>query len=194
MKYEMIFGDAGLFDGAGTFTGLDVVVHSIASGIKSYARLSDLTPESLRNHPVCAMRRIIKEPKRWTWEDKKAGVLPEVGIKCVWVNLSGTETPDDLLYPEVGEEIEIVANTKTYDGKYPVSVFKWLHDDGETQCYAASGHVEDFKPIETPEEREQREEDEFVVAMLDAASQEQLMSAGFKSGVIAAYRKLKGGE
>ena len=37
-------------------------------------------------------------------------------------------------------------------------------------------------------------EDEFVVAMLDAASQEQLMSAGFKSGVIAAYRKLKRGE
>ena len=49
-------------------------------------------------------------------------------------------------------------------------------------------------PIETPAEKAQREENEFVVAMLDAASQEQLMSAGFKSGVIAAYRKLKGGE
>ena len=77
----MIFGNQELFDGAGTFTGLDIVVHSIASGIKSYARLSDLTPESLRNHPVCAMRRIIKEPKRWTVEDKKAGVPPEVGAK-----------------------------------------------------------------------------------------------------------------
>ena len=79
MKYEAVFGNQELFDGAGTFTGLDVVVHSIASGIKSYARLSDLTPESLRNHPVCAMRRIIKEPKRWTVADQNAGKLPEVG-------------------------------------------------------------------------------------------------------------------
>ena len=79
MKYEAVFGNQDLFDGAGTFTGLDVVVHSIASGIKSYARLSDLTPESLRNHPVCAMRRIIKEPKRWTVEDWKDGRSPDVG-------------------------------------------------------------------------------------------------------------------
>lgn len=37
------------------------------------------------NHPgspLLAMRRIIAEPKRWTWEDKKAGRLPEVGAKC----------------------------------------------------------------------------------------------------------------
>ena len=54
--------------------------------------------------------------------------------------------------------------------------------------------LEYIDPIESPEEKAQREEDEFVVVMLDAASQEQLMSAGFKSGVIAAYRKLKGGE
>ena len=32
MKYEMIFGNKDLFDGAGTFTGLDVVTRSIASG------------------------------------------------------------------------------------------------------------------------------------------------------------------
>ena len=107
--------------------------------------------------------------QRWTWADKKAGRLPEAGIKCVWVNLSGTETPDDLLYPEVGEEIEIVANTKTYDGKYPVSVFKWLHDDGETQCYAASGHVEDFKPIESPEEKAARLREEWCSKALDSA-------------------------
>jgi hypothetical protein len=85
MKYEAVFGNQELFDGAGTFTGLDVVVHSIASGIKSCARLSDLTPESLRNHPVCAMRRIIKEPKRWTWEDKREGLLPEVGCDIQYI-------------------------------------------------------------------------------------------------------------
>ena len=199
MKYEMIFGDERLFDGApecATHATKGGGFYYVDSGIVKF-----ISNMFFGARDVCGLagylvaeRRIIKEPKRWTWEDKKAGRLPEVGCKCVWVNLSGTESPDDLLYPEVGEEIEIVANTKTYDGKYQVSVFKWLHDDGETQRYAASGHVEDFKPIETPAEKAQREEDEFVVAMLDAASQEQLMSAGFKSGVIAAYRKLKGGE
>ena len=50
------------------------------------------------------------------------------------------------------------------------------------------------KTIETPEEKAQREEDEFVKLMIDLASESQLMSCGFKDGVIAAYRKLKGGE
>ena len=197
MKYEMIFGDEKLFDGCDENA---IAVIDDMTGKRKSSKIEFFSDDALNFETVdvdsrrikLAMRRIIKEHKRWTWEDKKAGRLPEVGCKCVWVDLSGTESPDDLLYPEVGEEIEIVANTKTYDGKYQVSVFKWIHDDGETQCYAASGHVEDFKPIETPAEKAQREEDEFVVAMLDAASQEQLMSAGFKSGVIAAYRKLKG--
>ena len=50
------------------------------------------------------------------------------------------------------------------------------------------------KTIETPEEKAQREEDEFVASVIDLASENQLMSCGFKDGVIAAYRKLKGGE
>ena len=197
IKFEPVFGDQSLFDGAPEecilavrMPGGDPVFYLEKN--KSELRGNVAIPKY--GFIKLAMRRIIKEPEQWTLEDKKAGRLPEVGCKCVWVNLSGTESPDDLLYPEAGEEIEIVANTKTYDGKYQVSVFKWLHDDGETQCYAASGHVEDFKPIETPAEKAQREEDEFVVAMLDAASLEQLMFGGFKSGVIAAYRKLKGGE
>ena len=49
------------------------------------------------------------------------------------------------------------------------------------------------KTIETPEEKAQREEDEFVKLMIDLASESQLMSCGFKDGVISAYRKLKEG-
>ena len=51
-----------------------------------------------------------------------------------------------------------------------------------------------YNPIETPAEKAQREEDEFVASVIDLASENQLMSCGFKDGVIAAYRKLKGGE
>ena len=168
MKYEAVFGNQDLFDGAGTFTGLDVVVHSIASGIKSYARLSDLTPESLRNHPVCAMRRIIQEPKRWTIEDQKAGRLPDVG--------------SEVILRTTGEMATINAANK--------NMVCLTFSDGGFSPF----NVERIDPIESPEEKAQREEDEFVASVIDLASENQLMSCGFKDGVISAYRKLKGGE
>ena len=137
MKYEAVFGNQELFDGAGTFTGLDVVVHSIASGIKSYARLSDLTPESLRNHPVCAMRRIIAEPKRWTVEDQKAGRMPEVGCRVNFCHKLNT-------------------NWRTGEIKYidnQVAVIK--ADDIDRPFVYEVDRVE-FKPIESPEEKAAR--------------------------------------
>jgi hypothetical protein len=165
MKYEAVFGNQELFDGAGTFTGLDVVVHSIASGIKSYARLSDLTPESLRNHPVCAMRRIIKEPKRWTVEDQKAGRLPEVG----WV----------VRATGVNEDARIAA----------------INNDAVCVVFEDGGfitlHVSGIEPIETPAEKAQREEDEFVES---TCRQNEPHSMLYSDGVRAAYRKLKGDE
>lgn len=138
MKYEAVFGNQELFDGAGTFTGLDVVVHSIASGIKSYARLSDLTPESLRNHPVCAMRRIIAEPKHWTWEDKKAGQLPEVGAKCRQGHKKETviAVTENFVVTEC-QDMSVCTTRK--------DVF---------MC--------SYNPIETPAEKAQRERDEWA--------------------------------
>ena len=137
MKYEAVFGNQELFDGAGTFTGLDVVVHSIASGIKSYARLSDLTPESLRNHPVCAMRRIIAEPKRWTWEDKKAGRLPEVGC-----NVSSAA------YGYVCSVVAIDSNSRHVWCQFP--------DQSVGSCM-----IFEINPIETPEEKAARLKEEW---------------------------------
>jgi hypothetical protein len=86
MKYEMIFGDEALFDGApemathaikgGGFYGVnDGMVVYISDGIFNGIKISSVSGY------LIAERRIIPEPKRWTWEDKKAGVLPEVG--CV---------------------------------------------------------------------------------------------------------------
>jgi hypothetical protein len=170
MKYEAVFGNQELFDGAGTFTGLDVVVHSIASGIKSYARLSDLTPESLRNHPVCAMRRIIAEPNRWTVEDQKAGRMPEVG--CLVDTFTG----------------ECVVIGRDSNLKH---VAVQHHDDG----YMDILHISKINPIETPEDKAQREEDEFVNELMKDSqviytSSEQL--AMCRKTARAAYRKLSG--
>ena len=141
MKYEAVFGNQELFDGAGTFTGLDVVVHSIASGIKSYARLSDLTPESLRNHPVCAMRRIIKEPKRWTAEDQKAGRLPDVG--CLVVSKTGK-----------------VSEVATIKNGYFV-LFECGKSNGPLTMHGDL-LMKQFKPIESPEEKAKRLRSEWI--------------------------------
>ena len=173
MKYEMIFGDEKLFDGAPD----DVDMIGYSGGFYKNSKDGPMyccgctfTTDEYRNKGFIAMRRIIKEPKQWTWEDKKAGRLPEVGC-----NVSSAA------YGYVCSVVAIDSNSRHVWCQFP--------DQSVGSCM-----IFEINPIETPEEKAQREEDEFVVAMLDAASQEQLMSAGFKSGVIAAYRKLKGGE
>jgi hypothetical protein len=165
MKYEAVFGNQELFDGAGTFTGLDVVVHSIASGIKSYARLSDLTPESLRNHPVCAMRRIIKDPKRWTREDKKSGRLPEVGAKC-----------------RQGHKDEIVVAVTE---KFVVTECQ----DMSVCTTRKDVFMRSYNPIETPEEKAARLKYEWC-----AKAAKQLKNLEYTSTLTSIYDALLSGE
>ena len=118
--------------------------------------------------PVLAMRHIIAEPKRWTVEDKKAGRMPEVG----WV-VRATGMNEDARIAAINNDSVCV-----------------VFEDGAFVTL----HVSGIAPIEAPDEKAQREEDEFVKLMIDLASESQLMSCGFKDGVISAYRKLKGGE
>lgn len=170
MKYEMIFGDAGLFDGAGLFTGIDVVTRNIDDGLYRTSRLSECTPSSLRINPIVAMRRIIKEPKPWTAADQKAGRLPEVD--CI---------------------------VTTYDGKPYVFVGEscnndqWSLRDCETGkvCHTPISWV---LPIESPEEKAQREENEFVKSEMKNTTLSMEWSCVYERGLRAAYRKLKGGE
>ena len=181
MKYEMIFGDQSLFNDAPEDAEMAATVCQMPRWYTMFngkVLFCDSKKESWQsadfNHPgspLLAMRRIIAEPKRWTVEDQKAGQLPEVGSK--------------LIYTETGGQFSFVGVI--------AGSMRWACKDAcDGLLYFFESH--EMSPIETPAEKAQREEDEFVVAMLDAASQEQLMSAGFKSGVIAAYRKLKGGE
>ena len=174
MKYEMIFGDAGFFDGAPDEC---FCVAKNVYDANVFYKSENLSlfwfddekwkPLSFMSSTPIAMRRIIKEPKRWTWEDKRGGLLPEVGSIFTY------------------RDETLTCHFIDGDGEI------WAHDIDNK---IVTPLLRDCQPIETPEERAKLEEDEFVVAMLDAASQEQLMSAGFKSGVIAAYRKLKGCE
>lgn len=78
MKYEMIFGDERLFDGASEF--VEVIRFNDYSREYLWGDLNTiqlLTFRELKAIPIVAMRRIIADHKRWTVEDQKAGRLRE---------------------------------------------------------------------------------------------------------------------
>ena len=88
MKYEMIFGDQSLFDNASD--GAVLAIKDTTSGRIHFFTNEGWIKSGLKherhigtNDNGIAMRRIIKEHKRWTWEDKMAGRLPEVGTKAM---------------------------------------------------------------------------------------------------------------
>ena len=172
MKYEMIFGDEALFDGVGVFTGMDIITRNIDDGLYRSSRLSDSTPSSLRKNPVVAMRRIIAEPKRWTWENKKAGVLPEVSAELIHKTRGICE------FIGVGLDEDACWALKLQSGSIYIA--------DKSGC----------SPIETPAEKEQREEDEFIrsISGTDIHYGTGTVKVLFEQGVRAAYRKLKGGE
>ena len=171
MKYEMIFGDEALFDGAGEFTGIDIVTRNVDDGLYRTSRLSDCTPSTIRKNPIVAMRRIIKVPV-WKKADKLAGKLPEVGCKAV--QIQGFCEVDVLM---IHNGCVVVCNSEISDSR--PAVFK------------IDSFMELFTPLETPAEKAQREEDEFVES---TCRQNEPHSTLYSDGVRAAYRKLKGGE
>lgn len=149
VKYEAVFGPQELF-----VTNLDHVYSIHADGLKIgdideseerfffdvegdlfYSSISDLLRKYHR--VIFAMRRIIKEPKRWTCEDKKAGRLPEVGAILRPIAANPSEF--------IGVDIK---NNRLWWFRYNGGVFSCL----ASRC----------EPIETPAEKAQRLEDEHL--------------------------------
>jgi len=179
MKYEMIFGDQSLFDGApeeathATKGGGFYKIENMSAKYVSDGIFNGIDVLSVGGNLI-AERRIIKEPKRWTWEDQQAGRLPEVGSYVLCSNGKTVYT------------IEAVNKNENQlcvrDG-----------DDGDL----AITYTQYVTPIETPAEKAQREEDEFFFALKDEWQNPKsppISSASFEVGVRAAYRKMKGGE
>ena len=231
MKYEAVFGDQSLFDGApedathatkgggfykienmsakyvsdGIFNGIDVlcvggnliaerriIKTPVISGdiddlIKdefsewwekegclvrsgggdrertfAFAAYKKLMPE------ILAARGIKKTPV-WTWEDKKAGRLPEVGAELIH------KTKGVCYFVGVGLVENACWALKLQSGLIYIAEKSWC------------------SPIETPAEKSQREEDEFVDALVSEYNK-MPSSISFKAGIRAAYRKMRGGE
>ena len=169
MKYEMIFGDEGLFfDAQKDCEMVGNGHHKVENGKLMVWNFSEKRwcNSHTNTITISAMRRIIAEPNRWTVEDQKAGRLPPAGSKY----LAGTHNI----------ELECLYN----DSK------------GNAWGFDAQGEVYGFaikycSPIETPAEKAQREEDEFVES---TCRQNEPHSTLYSDGVRAAYRKMKGGE
>ena len=165
IKYEAVFGDQSLFDGAAD----DVILVIKDDGAPLFYRDKEKYPRGnvrVSSHDFkVSMRRIIQEPKRWTVEDQKAGRLPEVGAELL-------------------HESEGYVN---FVGEFD---FRWMLRTKEGGLYLAEKFY--CSPIETPEERAKREEDEFVDSNIVGVEFKDNSDLSFyRKGLRAAYRKLK---
>lgn len=181
MKYEMIFGDKALFDGApddAEYAGWFCQETRWYMILNGKILFSDGGTWCTSDNPylsadIAAMRRIIKEPVApvWTKKDRESETLPELGSLII-----GESS---------GVVYEVIKVTKA-----GVVIFADTPDD-VVGYYDKRDILLFFKPIESPEERSQREEDEFVES---TCRQNEPHSTLYSDGVRAAYRKLKGGE
>ena len=185
MKYEPIFGDQSLFDGAPE--DADAVFKSpmrdsrcayyrLSHGHERYIYTDWVGVPAVDSQTFNAMRRIIAEPKRWTVADQKAGRLPEVD--CI---------------------------VTTYDGKPYVFVGESCHNDQWSLRDCETGKVYHTPiswvlPVETPEEKAARLRSEWcskaakTLKNLEYSSTLTSLYDSLLSGELESPIKMKGGE
>ena len=157
MKYEMIFGDEKLFfDAQQDCEMVGNGHHKVENGKLMVWNFSEkYWAESHTNKiTIAAMRRIIKDPKRWTLEDKKAGRLPEVGSKLIC-----TETWDAF------EFVGVIAGSMRWACKDFQDGFLYFFEQSE------------MSPIESPEENAARLRSEWCNRAMDYSTIQQLYYA-----------------
>ena len=167
-KYEQIFGDQSLFDGApedaeavggGKPLQDALVFYKFSDGEFQYkyeAEIDDWKVSTCK-HPqsvIKAMRRIIKEPKRWTRADMDAGRLPEVGAEVIRVD-----------HEDEGCNVTgvVIATWRCIENNTLSQVCLKLKDGS----LFLVDLYEELKPIETPAEKAQLLRDEWVESVMN---------------------------
>ncbi len=169
IKYEAVFGDQSLFDGVSCAAIIVIKSNSTGRYTITENECSDIVKLNVCQPDIeIAMRRIIKTPV-WTKADQQAGKLPEVGAIIHFTN--------DI------KDVEFAGSSA--DRK------SWVFKCSDGSMMFAPESC--FKPIETPEERAKREEDEFVKSILknEMPDSSQLWLDAVAFGARATYRKLK---
>lgn len=186
MKYEMVFGDDGLFlDAQKDCEMVGNGHHKVENGKLMVWNFTEKRwcNSHTNTITISAMRRIIKEPKRWTLEDKKAGRLPQVGGLIEYFTNNDHNDTDVTAQWRNGDELEILR------GQNKNKAFVVFNKRTEQSSNLI---VQCMNPIETPEERAQLEEDKFVY-LVESNYNHMPNEISFREGIRAAYRKLKGG-
>ena len=169
MKYEAVFGDQSLFDGCYDETASIVIATS--NGLKfvdgEFTEYGIVEGDVKSDGLRIAMRRIIRTPT-WTVADQKAGKLPGVGCKVF----------------DVMNENEVIVKA--------INTRQVCLESSDGFIYLLP--PSEIKPIETPKEKAQREEDEFIDSLKSVEIHDGTVKSFFAQGARAAYRKLKGGE
>ena len=83
-----------------------------------------------------------------SWHEREE--LPPVGCECEWVDESGVDGVDGVVYPQLGDVVTIHAHADT-PGGYTIAIFTWARGSG--LGVAASRMQEDFRPIRTEREK-----------------------------------------
>ena len=145
MKYIPVFGDQLLFNDVSD-KAVIVIKNNNSKYVITENESSDCFHLSLcQPDTYIAMRRIIKEPKRWTWGDKKEGRLPEVGAELIH------KTIGICYFVGVGLAENACWALKLQSGLIYIAAKSWC------------------SPIKTPEERAKREREEWCSKALDSA-------------------------
>ena len=174
IKYEAVFGNQDLFDGAQN----DIVAVRlndyicISYGYLTQEKLDALSVAELKAIPVVAMRRIIRTPV-WTKADKEVGRLPGANSKMMHdgdiVKFKGCN----------------IFNSRLWHIESKSGVFDSVD---ESKCI----------PIETPEERAIREENYWVDAAYGNTSVYEGVTkqedVRLKNQIRAVYRAMLSGE
>ena len=178
MKYEYLCGHVSDFFAMPVNVIAVVRLDHCVQGLTEFNQITEC------GKPVLAMRRIIKEPKRWTVADQKAGRLPEVGGIIEYFTNNDHNDTDVTAQWRNGDELEILR------GQNKNKAFVVFNKRTEQSSNLI---VQCMNPIETPEQKAQREEDGFV-SLVESKYNHMPNEISFRAGIRAAYRKLKGGE
>ena len=114
---------------------------------------------------IASVDKSTKEPNRWTWEDKKAGVLPDVGCEVMVIDTKMVCT--------------VNAICKIYKS------LSLTFPDGSLGMV----ELEDIDPIESPEEKAARLKSEWC-----AKAAKQLKNLEYTSTLTSIYDALLSGE